>query len=158
MEVRAPNAPSELANNILSWLGICGGWYLPLALGVCLGPLPCHFCPLQQRTTSRGAEGRGEGGSQRSSEPGDCSSYFYGLYRFPACRPPGQSAKILQNAPSQLVFREKYPDSLILYYSGTSGFLILFSFLLLPAKYNLFSGTFDFWEAASFSNVTIFLV
>lgn len=61
MEVRASNAPSELVNNILSWLGICGGWYLPLALGMCLGPLPCHFCPLRQRAASRGAEGRGVG-------------------------------------------------------------------------------------------------
>lgn len=68
MEVRAPNAPSELVNNILSWLGICGGWYLPLALGVCLGPLPCHFCPLQQRAASRGAEGCGEGEALRGAQ------------------------------------------------------------------------------------------
>lgn len=57
-----------------------------------------------------------------------------------------------------LVFREKYPDFLILYYSGTSRFLILLFFLLLPAKYSLFSGTFGFWEAGGFSSVTIFLV
>lgn len=49
------------------------------------------------------AAGRGGGSSEVSPEPGDWSSYSHGWYRFPALRPPGPSARIVQHVPSQLV-------------------------------------------------------
>lgn len=61
--------------------------------------------------------------------------------------------------PQQTVFmEEKHFNFLILYYSGTSRYLILFLIPFLPAKYSLFSSTCGLWEADGFSGVAALLV
>lgn len=117
-----------------------GSWHLPLALGVCLGPLPCHLQRLPlQRAPSRGAEGHGEGESpENSPEPGDWRQLPLWLVQVSGPQASGASANSLQNVPSQTVFREeKHFNFLILYYSGTSRFLIPFFIPLLPAKHSV---------------------
>lgn len=88
------------------------------------------------------AEGPGPGEALRRAQARGRRQLPLRPVQVSALGSPTRPTKLVQNSSSQLVFGEgKYSDFIILYYSGTSRFLILFFFPLLPAKYSLFSGT-----------------